>query len=282
MKDLKTAILSWLGVTAAVCTLISFTLQHIAQMTLVELLTTSVPIPLWVAPPLLFLAGLVCIIAIRRARTPRDYPAIEAHRRPHLITSSRRQSPTPVSSRFLRSPTGSVATWVYLQPFGQGIRKLENNRYIVAHATNRGLTKAVGDKKRYVNVFSLSRGPDSYSPPIHPVWKLWLANACGQEKIWSCEDFEQLEPGWHHFIIRWDHGKPVLELLIDGQHLIARDDYQVYWPEEYDDQVVLGTWPNRNRIHFVETSLWRTLASTVFLDDQWVNRELAIPRPPLP
>lgn len=245
---------------------------------LVTFLKIIIPIPLWL---IIIIAILVyCVyLFFRLKRKQSFYSETLFYKQPRRITPDRKQSATPFSSKFLQSPQGSIAIWVYLQPFGEGIRKLVNNRHVVAHDTNQGFTKQIGDARKYVNVFSLSHGPKNTSAPDNPVWKIWLANGSGVSKTWLYEDSEELKPGWHHFLIRWDHGQPTLELLIDGNSVLKRDDYRQYWPEEYVDQVLLGTWTNRMELHFIDTLLWRAIPSFNFLDDAWLNRELALSRP---
>ncbi len=280
----KKKLWSLLGVIGALCSIAGFflVLTQILRNTLIEILLIRVSAPLWTIAAILVFAIILLGIQLSRRSIKKEYPSPLLHEEPHEITSRRKQSATPISSKVLQSASGSIATWVYLQPFGQGIRRLVNNRYIVAHDTNGGVTKQIAGKNKYVNVFSLSHGPRTYFPPDNPLWKLFLSNANGEGKIWSFEDYEELKPDWHHFLVRWDHGRNVLELLIDGRTVIGRDDYQKYWPQEYSDQILIGAWTNRATQHFIETWLWRTILSSNFLDNAWINRELAITLPPVP
>lgn len=280
-KSMYKKVGAWLGTIAVICAIVGFILTQILHRTLIEILAITVSVPLWII--VIIVVFIVVFLTLLKKQSLKLTPLSPViHKVHHKITSKRKISATPFPSKFLQSPSGSIASWAYLQPFGEGIRKLINNRYIVAHDSNFGNGKQIGNHFRYVNVFALCYGPKFWSPPHNPVWKLWLANGNGEGRDWQWEDSEEFKPGWHHFLIRWNHGQPLLELLIDGNSVIRRDDYRKYWPDEYADQALLGTWANRSSIHFIETWLWRTIPSFNFLDDAWLNKELTIVQPQLP
>ncbi len=279
MQRTGSRIIIWISAIASFCTISGFILTQILQKNLMEVLKIELPLPLWCLLLIIGFFLLIFFFAKKRNKNKKNSQEITAFKEPRVVTNERAQSAAPLSSKFIQSPTGSISIWVYLHPFGEGIRKLENNRYIVSHATNNGSTKTINDKEVYVNVFSLCRGPMKWDPPRNPAWKLWLLNNKGEGRCWTFDDSEEIRPGWHHFIIRWDDGKPILELLIDGDLKITKSNYKKYWPNEYSNQILLGTWANRLRIHFVETWLWRAIPSTIYLDDAWLNRELSITRP---
>jgi len=281
---MRKKIIRLLVIIAAVLAIIGFILTHILEMSLIEVLNISISAPLWTIAVIIISIALFLLILLRKKPELKPHTSDEfmLHGSPRKITSARKESLTPIPSRLIRSPKGSFATWIYLHQFGEGIRKLVNNRYIIAHDTNKGVAKQIGEHKLYVNVFALSRGPKKFNPPEHPVWKLWLANAQGEKRIWEWEDSEELEPGWHHFLIRWDHARPLLEFLIDGQGVIKDDNYIKNWPGEYDGKIMVGTWSGRGTVHYIETQLWRTMLYYGFLDDDWLKRELALPAPPSP
>jgi hypothetical protein len=54
---------------------------------------------------------------------------------------------------------------------------------------------------------------------------LWLVGDDAQGFSWFQEDTDDIKPGWHHFAIRWDHDKPVFEVLLDGDKFIEATDY---------------------------------------------------------
>jgi len=157
---------------------------------------------------------------------------------PMLIEASDSKSVPHFSSNFLKKRSGGISLWIELQPFGQGIRHLINNRYLFSHATNNGETP-------YKNVLSLSRGPRSYNPPKEPQWKLWLTDKNGNSFKRIVDDTENIQPGWHHFVVRWNHDVPLIDLLIDGVIKISTKEYLNCWPSEYSDVLIFGSWPSQ-------------------------------------
>ncbi len=193
---------------------------------------------------------------------------------PTKVSASDPNSVVPMPSRILKKPRGGISVWVYLHPFERGIRDLENNRYILSHDTNSGQIKKIEGEERYLNVFALSHGaelPESQIP--NPIWKLWITNSRGEPWLAKYPDSRDLTTGWHHFLVRWDHDKPLLQLLIDGKKVIDRDDYYKHWPTEYVDHLLIGAWTDKAREHYVETHLCRAQAIYDFPNDDWVAEE---------
>lgn len=124
---------------AAIFTIIGFIIRYKSKI--IELLKRRVP--LWVILLIiaLFISIFIFFITIRN-----DYQNIIAFEEPREVTSKRIESATPVSAEFLQGSTGSISIWVFIQPFGVGIRELKNNRYIVAHDTNSGYEKEINDQ----------------------------------------------------------------------------------------------------------------------------------------
>jgi hypothetical protein len=198
---------------------------------------------------------------------------------PHEITYEEPPSVLQISSNFLKSPSASIGIWVYLHPFGEGIRKLINNRYIIGHDTNYGKKKETPNGNRYINVFSFCRGPGVWKPLGNPWWKLWLTNGEGTGYQWRVDDTIDLPVGWHHFLIRWDHNRPLIEVVIDGTISISATNYKKYWPNNFCSTTFLGCWQNRWKEHYIETKLWRIVVSEHFLDDFWIEEELNLEKP---
>ena len=214
--------------------------------------------------------------------TPQEKPAavpgsasILLQREMRLITASDPESSLSGPSNFLRGEAGGISLWVNLPAFGTGIRLLENNRYLVAHATH-------GGRQPYRNVFSLSRGPTKFDPPTGPLWRLWLANGEPRDRLWTVPDDGSLTEGWHNFVIRWNHGRPVLELLVDGKTMISASDYREFWPSEYADKVLIGTWPQRWQGFYANTTFWRPQLLMAWPDQKWITVENEQQPPPAP
>ena len=185
---------------------------------------------------------------------------------PRLVVASDPSSISHVSADFLREPIGGMSLWLDLPPFGEGIRHLVNNRYIIAHATNEGNIP-------YENVVALARGPRIYDPPTEPRWKLWLANKDAQRFERAIEDTDDIEPGWHHFVVRWNHNVPLIELVIDRVPVVSTDEYLSYWPTQYAETVLFGTWPHRWSEFYLNGRIARTQVLRCWPSDGWIQNE---------
>ncbi|MEK9501144.1 hypothetical protein WI372_09155 [Gemmatimonadota bacterium DH-20] len=195
---------------------------------------------------------------------------------PHLVHEDEPDSPIAMSSQVLWRPQGVVALWVYVDSFGNGIRALENNRYLAAFSGNGGTRSELTNGQRaYVNVFSLSRGPRADSPPADARWRLWLASREGGNRMWHSPDTTALAPGWHHFAVTWDHDRPRLRLCIDGLAVVEADDYQEFWPSRTSETLLFGSWIAKRPIHFANAPIWRIRLESVFADDVWLGDECA-------
>jgi hypothetical protein len=186
---------------------------------------------------------------------------------PRLIVASDPSSTPHASSDFLKGSHGGFSMWVELPKFGEGIRHLVNNRYLMGHATNDG-------KSPYLNVVGLCRGPRVYEPPLEPRWKLWLVDHEGKRLSIPYEDTEGLQPGWHLFTVRWNHELPILELLIDGLACISVDKYLEYWPSEYAQTVTFGSWPYRWSEFYLNGRTNRICVFRSWPSDEWIQNEL--------
>jgi hypothetical protein len=185
-----------------------------------------------------------------------------------FVTSTRRDSVRTLPSDVLRSPIGGISVGVYVSPFGSGIRRLVNNRYIISHA--------VSTRTPYSNVVSVARGPRRFSAEDikAPTWRVWLVNDDGVSRVLWIDDTEQIKVGWHNFVLRWDHGKPLLELLIDGRTVIAEPNYAEAWPARFVTDITLGAWPSHGSEHYLETCIahWRAVEQP--FEDKLIETEI--------
>ncbi len=208
--------------------------------------------------------GLEKIIEAIQSKKEGDISIYEG---PREVTSSKPSSVMQISSKFLKSPTASIGMWVYLPDFNEGIRLLVNNRYLISHDTNNGRKKTTLKGNLYVNAFALLRGPLVWEPVGKPCWKLWLSNSEGEQWIREVHDTIDFAVGWHHFMVRWDHNQPIIELIIDGHTYISENDYIKYWPNDFISTAFIGCWQNLWPGHFAETKLWRIASAEHFIDD---------------
>jgi hypothetical protein len=241
------------------------------------------PVPLWLVPVLLVVAyaSARSIDVFLRGR-PNDSVLF---RDPSLVTARSPQSFGSLPSKVIDKATqdsGGISLWAYLHPFEQGIRRLENNRYLIGHGTNGGHIKDFEDRARYPNMLSLRHRPASYNPPRDPIWEVCISNERGYEWALSFPDSQKFEPGWHHFVVRWDHRQPVIELVIDGEMVAQGSDYSPHWPEQRDQAIWIGAWPNKAPIHYVETQLWRAQVVSAWPTDRWMKDEFQRRKPDPP
>jgi len=166
---------------------------------------------------------------------------------PRFVGSSNAGSIGRIDGLVLKKAVGGVQASVFLHVFGSGIRRLVNNRHILAHA--------VSPSTPYTNVFTLCRGPVDFADKIaKPAWKFWLVpNNPAHGKSWRYEDREEIRLGWHHFLVRWNHEKPILEVLLDGNPIISEADYVPHWPKRIMADITVGCWPTGWSEHFIDT-----------------------------
>jgi hypothetical protein len=199
-------------------------------------------------------------------------PAVTLHKPGDTIFVTNRKLdlvPTMPSDVLLKM-SGGISINVYVSPFGKGIRHLVNNRYIFAHAAS--------TSSPYSNVVSLAHGPRKFSETEvkQPAWKVWIKNDANSSMLLMIDDTEEIKIGWHNFILRWDHTKPLLELLLDGKVVIAEPNYTGAWPTRFMTDISLGAWPRQAPIHYVETCIagWSALVDA--FDDARIGAEVTV------
>lgn len=270
----KSRILLGLEAAAAIATIIAVLISEDAY----RFVTKVISLPVW----LLVIAIVLPITAIwafsmrfglsSKAQATSAPDVLVLNEQPKLVSGSNSNSGDAVGSAVLKRSQGTFATWVYLQPKDQGIRRLVNNRYILGCA----LRKA----KPYKGVIALCRGPMTWEPLRDPSWKIWLVDTDGVKKrIWTYPDGREFQAGWHLFVLRWNHDTPRLELLIDGRSVILANDYYECWPKSLPERAFIGQWPGSWREHYINTSLWRTQFMSFYASDDWVRKEMARSKP---
>lgn len=144
----------------------------------------------------------------------------------------------------LGSPKGSITVWVQVtqEMFD---RKTSSYTYVLSHASNRGNSIAPGPK--YGNGWALGLVTGNSR-----TWRLFLSNATGKSTK-DLEDRRPLTPGWHLFAVTWSRTDKVVKLFVDGKRMATGSTEN--WPEEVQDNIYIGTWPNLDPSHFLDSRI---------------------------
>lgn len=250
----------FLQTIAAFCTIMEFigNKKDLHPFTLSKIL--SFPIPFWVF--LILTLSLVILYCFFNRNLFRKNPD-----RPKEITNKHLGSEIPISGNLIDSDQGSFSTWIYLHQFGseRGIRE-KGNRYILSHATNKGKPL---DKTRwkYSNVFSLGRNASNE-------WQILISNKAGETKRKTFPDSQNYSQGWHHFLVRWDFSRNILEFLIDGKIIIKMKNYVQNWPQEFEGIAYIGTWASKDKVHYINTYVWNHNELNYCIEDNEIKDEL--------
>jgi hypothetical protein len=194
---------------------------------------------------------------------------------PYLIS---KEENFKISSDFISKPIGSFATWIRVPPAKEISQEIENNRYVIAHDTQNGNQV----NSRYLNAWGLALSPKIYHKAIDNAvrWKMWSTNDIGEDyNFVAPEEWQFPETEWHHFLIRWNHNKPSLELLIDGKSIDIRNDYFNAWPKKFNEYMRLGIWTNGHPRHDLGMPLYRVITSENYLSDIWLSNEIGKYKP---
>lgn len=201
---------------------------------------------------------------------------------PYLIKDSEHYDAT---SAFIQSSSGSFATWVKVPPKAFFLQEPMNNRYIIGHDTQKGQFKVInGNKHRHANAWGFNISPNKYNtenegPPTEVHWRLWLSNAKFENLNLNYPNWEETETRWHHFFVRWNHSKPIIELFQNGKLITSSSDYIKNWPNSYAGYVSIGNWPNHHKFHHLNMELFRTVLSQIYLSDSWLKNEISRNQP---
>lgn len=186
----------------------------------------------------------------------------------YLIKSDIPATAIQLSSDFLQNTIGSISIWVYIHSFNEGIRDLNGYRPLISHDTAKGLKVSLdGRDKSYLNVFSFRHTKNNE-------WQLWLSNDKGEYGLWKINDSDKITSGWHNFVIRWDHGQELFEILRNGEPFLKCNDYKYFWPCNYSKYVILGAWQDLNSASFINTCIFRLIISSNYLGDKFIKSEL--------
>jgi hypothetical protein len=149
---------------------------------------------------------------------------------PQFISAAVKDQPK-ISASFVRWQQCTIVAWVLVPLKGQGLRGGPTYRYLLSHRTHQL------EKGKDSNVFALR-----YYPPEDNQWGIWISNEQAEHNHLTISD--RLEPGWHHFLIAWDHSVPRLVFLIDGgsQGSNCTSSYRTCWPARHTNDAFVGSW----------------------------------------
>jgi hypothetical protein len=191
--------------------------------------------------------------------------------KPKIITN---KEEVTIDSKFLQQTQGSFATWIKLRPIQDYYTRQMNFEYVISHASYN--YKELNGQ--YQNVFALALAPNttniSGNNPTSLTWRVWIANAERMNLFLYGEPLTNAEEKWYHLLVRWNHILSRIEFLIDGKVVEVNTDYKSYWPNEIMDTVFIGTWGNRENMHYIKLPLYRLVSSSQFLSNTWVEAEL--------
>ena len=177
-----------------------------------------------------------------------------------------------IPTGFLTSTIGSLSTWVEVPSTEEILKRIRNNIYVFGHDTNMG---KVNEKSQYLNAWAFRLTPDNYTGfPQKIVWTIWVSNDKGENSYLDSQNWEEGEKKWHQFLIRWNHNKPSLELLIDGKVVGVKNDYLEFWPKKISSTASIGNWVNRWEFHLLGMPLYRLITTDRYLSDTWVQNEI--------
>jgi hypothetical protein len=204
-----------------------------------------------------------------------DFETLKFNEHPQFINKSNTDT---ISASFLTSPSGTFSAWVKLKPTNEYLSMPMNFEYLVAHSTNYK-AEVIEGEYRYGDVFSISIAPDiTHTQNMTPntiSWRVWISNAKkDSDYLWGPTIYNE-KSEWYHLLVRWDHQKSIFEFIINGTIVANRKNYREFWPDVVLDTAVIGTWGNYSKIHYINSSVYRLMTSTSYLDDFWIKDELS-------
>jgi hypothetical protein len=201
-------------------------------------------------------------IAVKAMQWIRKCPKLRRFQDGLRITTSQKNHQS-FPAAFLGWPQGTIMLWVLVSPEGQGLRDAPKHyRYLLAHQTNDP------NQTRNRNLFTLRYCADRQ-------WQVRLRNDQGGNEF-ALDIPDGLQPGWHHFLIAWDHSKPEVVFRIDdGHHGENRSNrYYSHWPEKQSDNIVVGAWvPPPDRPDPFPESYCNTMISKLWISDRFLSSE---------
>ncbi len=180
-----------------------------------------------------------------------------------------------IKSEFLDWSQCSIMLWVLVPPKGEGLRapKGRKSRYILGHQ----LGGWEANNGEWHNLFSLRYRVVEEDA----IWEVAISNDRARRLLPRMTHLDRLDPGWHHFLIRWDSSKPEISFWIDGGAggNVISQRFQGTWPRKLADTVTVGAFSVNGRedeVTYCETQLCRLVIINRFLEisDPLVKKQL--------
>jgi hypothetical protein len=187
------------------------------------------------------------------------------------LISAGRTNAAEIQSDFVLWPECSIMLWMFVPPDNQpnSLRDKCNNRYLISHYT--GI--ANNENQLYFNQFSFR-----YSE--RGTWDIQSSNDKGiySSKYLSIKD--NIEPGWHHFLIAWNGEKLIMSIDRDKTKRgeVPMNDVSSCWPRNHS-KTCLGAWTRDQEIeYYCETKIFRICLVKRYLNvaDKLIEKHYAI------
>ena len=186
---------------------------------------------------------------LRQSITPKDsdIEVLKCFDDPTWI-SSERKNQVPISSEFLKYDRCTILFNVLLPLKGEGLRNAPHNKYLIAHRFGKA-----GDQD--ANVFGVK-----YSG--RNTWEITFSNNKGENVKRYLRIADELENGWHQFVISWNRNKPEILFQIIGISNNSKwtdrlENYLNNWPEKFDQSAFVGCWSSQTPYadSYIETKI---------------------------
>lgn len=151
-----------------------------------------------------------------------------------------------LNSNFLKSKEGTFQIWVYIE---NGEYSKKRYEYFASHCFGDSTKKKLINSRLsnterliYNNAWAISR--------VMPknIYQFFYNN--NEDQVNLAKEIV-LKEDWHLFTVVWSEKHKRVGFFIDDD-LVGEGSFE-YWPREVDAKVIIGTWPNRNKLHYYES-----------------------------
>jgi len=155
--------------------------------------------------------------------------------------------PTLIAADFILWNEYTIMLWVNVPLMGLGLRDSGKNRCLFSHTTG------WKEKEGNFNGFTLRHLKDNDKNQ----WQFSFSNDNAKYLPKGIYITDDLEPGWHQFLIEWTKlaPKPELKVLIDKVTRARSSNFLPYWPEKHAENMMVGAFNNGDMHTYCETDL---------------------------